>query len=56
MNTKPYPTEPEHMDMEDFLRELPPHGSHTAEEDEYVQHYCGLECYELWRKREIDPL
>jgi hypothetical protein len=50
MNTKPYPTEPDLVACEICLKELPPHESHNVEEEEYVQHFCGLECYDLWRR------
>ncbi|OOG23876.1 hypothetical protein B1C78_10130 [Thioalkalivibrio denitrificans] len=50
MANKPHPTEPELIACEICLRELPSHESHSVEEDEYVQHFCGLECYDLWRR------
>lgn len=53
MTNKPHPTEPDLVACEICLKELPPHDSHSAEEDDYVQHFCGLECYELWRQGKI---
>ena len=33
------------------LKEVPLADAITPETDDYVAHYCGLECYELWKQQ-----
>lgn len=33
------------------LKEIPASEAKSAEALDYVSHFCGLECYELWRKQ-----
>lgn len=48
---KPVPNEPEHVQCEFCLAELPVAQSIAEEGEEYIQHFCGLECLERWRTR-----
>ncbi len=34
------------------LKEIPRSGAKSHEAEEYVIWFCGLECYEQWRKRQ----
>ena len=34
------------------LKEIPVSEAKMAEADEYVYHFCGLECYAKWRAQE----
>ncbi len=33
------------------LKEIPASEAKNAEASDYVSHFCGLECYEKWRKQ-----
>ncbi len=33
------------------LKEIPPSVDQSLEGPDYVYHYCGLECYEEWRRQ-----
>lgn len=36
------------------LTEIPETEARSAEGDEYVRYFCGLDCYEQWRKKAAD--
>ncbi|MDH5325033.1 MAG: DUF3330 domain-containing protein [Gammaproteobacteria bacterium] len=55
MDNKPKPKEPDLVACEICLEEIPVSASIHQEADEYVQHYCGIECYSQW-KRQQHPL
>ncbi len=38
------------------LREIPADASSQSYTQDYVHHFCGLECLEVWRKRAGLPL
>lgn len=50
MITKPIPTEPDPVDCEICLKEIPDSVAVNSEALEYVQHYCGMDCYERWKE------
>lgn len=33
------------------LKEIPASDSKNVEASDYVSHFCGLECYDKWRKQ-----
>lgn len=33
------------------MKEVPASEARSAEASDYVAHFCGLECYEQWRKQ-----
>lgn len=33
------------------LKEIPPSVDQSLEGPDYIYHYCGLECYEEWRRQ-----
>jgi hypothetical protein len=37
------------------LTEIPESVNVSAEADDYVVHYCGLECYRLWLEQQMQP-
>jgi hypothetical protein len=41
----------EHVKCEVCLKEVPASEAKVAEAQEYVMHFCGLDCYEKWQKK-----
>lgn len=42
------------------LKEIPASGAMSDEAKDYVSHFCGLECYEIWKagqqeKKRLQP-
>ncbi len=54
MNSK-RPAEVETVKCEVCLTEIPLSEAKNAEADEYVMHFCGLECYDQWRRQGGEP-
>ena len=48
------PTEGIMMACDICLKEIPASESKNCEATDYVIHFCGLECYEKWRKQPAD--
>ncbi|GAB4288477.1 MAG: hypothetical protein Kow0096_00870 [Thiohalomonadaceae bacterium] len=46
---KPIPSEPERIQCEICLRDIPASVAVTVEGTDYVHHYCGLDCLARWR-------
>ncbi len=46
---KLHPTEPEPLSCEVCLSEIPATVACHGEGPDYVHHYCGIECFALWR-------
>ncbi len=46
------PVEATIVKCEVCLKEVPKSAARSAESEEYVVHFCGLECYDKWRKQE----
>lgn len=56
MVEKPVPEEPEYVACQVCLEEIPLSVAISHEADQYTQHFCGLDCYSLWKaQRQIDP-
>ncbi|GMR21349.1 MAG: hypothetical protein BMS9Abin36_1949 [Gammaproteobacteria bacterium] len=36
------------------LKEIPITGAKSVETTDYVAHFCGLECYDKWKKQQSD--
>ncbi len=52
MNPKPpTSTEPVIVACDICLTEIPESVAFHPEGDEYVQHFCGIECYSKWKKQ-----
>ena len=49
MSSDKKPVELEQVSCDICLKEVPISESTTPETDEYVAHFCGLECYEKWK-------
>jgi len=45
-------TTEEKVSCEVCLKEIPKSEAKVAEAEDYVHHFCGLECFEKWKKRE----
>ena len=35
------------------LKEVPASEAKSSETDDYVAHFCGLECYQQWRQKTL---
>jgi hypothetical protein len=44
------PVEPQRVPCEVCLKEVPKSEAAIAEARDYVAYFCGLECYEKWRR------
>ena len=51
MDTKPLPVEPELIACEICFREIPDTTVLSEEGEDYVLHFCGLECYAAWKEK-----
>ena len=36
------------------LKEIPPSAAKNEEAAGYFMHFCGLECYDVWKKQEVN--
>ena len=48
MEPKPRPEEPHTVPCEVCLKEIPRSEALNAEAEDYVAHFCGLNCYRAW--------
>jgi hypothetical protein len=46
------PVKPPMVNCQKCLKEIPPDETKSAERDDYVLYFCGLECYEEWQKQQ----
>ena len=51
MNEKLFPTEPTLIDCEVCFEEIPDSVAMTEEGEDYVVHFCGLDCYAAWKEK-----
>lgn len=51
MNKVLYPEEPTLLACEICLTQIPADSVVSAESDDYVLHFCGIECHRLWKER-----
>ena len=51
MSEKMTPKEPEHVSCDICMKEIPIDEANSFEAQDYVVHFCGLECYEKWRSK-----
>jgi hypothetical protein len=49
MTTSNKSVEPEHIACEICLKEVPLSEAINPETEDYVVHFCGLDCYEKWK-------
>lgn len=47
--------EPEKVACEVCLKEIPVSEATSVKATDYVVYYCGLECYDKWRKQKDAP-
>lgn len=50
MNDQTNTTEPETVPCEVCMKEIPSSEAKTSEVDDYVMHFCGIDCYDKWQK------
>jgi len=55
MAEKIFPQEPVYVACKVCLEEIPKSVSASHEANEYAQHFCGIECYTIW-KEEQEPV
>lgn len=48
------PSEPEIVSCDICMKEIPKSGEHVAEAEDYVVHFCGIDCYQQWREKNTD--
>jgi hypothetical protein len=46
------PTDEQRISYEVCLKSIPLSESNSAEAEEYITYFCGLECYDLWVHQE----
>jgi len=46
------PVEEQQIACEICMKEVPVSEAHSAEASEYVIHFCGLDCYAVWRAQQ----
>ena len=51
MSDKMTPKEPEHVSCDICMNEIPIDEANSFEAQDYVVHFCGLECFEKWKKK-----
>jgi hypothetical protein len=51
MTEKLVPKEPDLIDCEVCMKEIPETVAMTEEGQDYVLHFCGLECYTAWKQK-----
>lgn len=51
MNDKLVPAEPDLIDCKLCFKEIPESVAMTEEGEDYVMHFCGLECYSAWKEK-----
>ncbi len=51
MSNPEKPLEPDRVACEVCLKEIPISEAKSAEAVDYVQYFCGLECYDKWKKQ-----
>lgn len=37
------------------MKEIPADAAHSADVDDYVHHFCGLDCFNAWQKKRQQP-
>ena len=47
--------EPEKVACEVCLKEIPLSEATSVKSTDYIVYYCGLECYDQWRKQKEPP-
>ncbi len=45
----------EHIKCDICLKEVPRSEAERFEAQDYVMHFCGLECYEKWQTKQKKP-
>jgi hypothetical protein len=51
MTTVKRPIESELLHCDVCMQEIPKSEAHNTEVEDYVMHFCGLECYAQWQQQ-----
>lgn len=54
MGTDTKPADSVRLSCQACLKEIPVSESNVPEAQEYVAHFCGLECFEQWKRQSSD--
>lgn len=46
------PVEPEQVSCDVCMKEIPRDQARSAEVEDYVMHFCGIDCYAKWAKKD----
>jgi len=52
MNEQKKPAAEKLINCDICLKEIPVSSAKVVESADYVHHFCGLECFEKWKKQE----
>jgi hypothetical protein len=47
--------EPDKVTCEVCFKEIPISEAKNVKATDYIMYYCGLDCYDKWRKQEEEP-
>lgn len=56
MTTKDTAVAPEHVACKMCMKEVPVSEAIIPEAIDYVAHFCGVECYDRWRRQPDNPI
>lgn len=56
MTTNNTTVAPEHVTCKMCMKEIPISEAIVPEATDYVAHFCGVECYDKWRKQPDSPV
>lgn len=48
-------TECKPLSCAECLKEIPADATYTADVENYVHHFCGLDCFHAWQKKRTSP-
>ena len=43
------------LSCEECLKEMPAAAAYKADLEDYVHHFCGLDCLDVWQKKRQQP-
>ncbi len=56
MTTNDTTVAPEHVTCKVCMKEIPLSEAVVPEASDYVAHFCGVQCYDKWRKQPTHPV
>lgn len=55
MDAKPTPRAVDVLACDVCFKEIPISEALSDEASDYIHHFCGLECFAMWRAQEVAP-